>query len=131
MGTQYTEVYRLKYIDAEFRRGSISAVISKSYLAVDADLNAITVTSNLTVQRRIADAVSQLDLPPPGSPGGRRTVGRRHPALKSLNCRAAVPGPQGGLRRPPRTSQAPSPKHCRAPLAICTSSFRPIRPNSC
>ena len=95
MGTQYTEVYRLKYIDAN----SVADLFRRSFpnltLAVDSDLNAITVTSNLTVQRRIADAVSQLDLPPPGSPGGENG-GPAASGIEVVELRAAIPGLQGG-----------------------------------
>jgi general secretion pathway protein D len=95
MGTQYTEVYRLKYIDAS----SVADLFRRSFpnltLAVDSDLNAITVTSNLTVQRRIADAVSQLDLPPPGSPGGENG-GPASSGIEVVELRAAIPGLQGG-----------------------------------
>ena len=96
MGTQYTQVYRLKYIDAS----SVAELFQRSFpnlpLAVDTDLNAITVTSNLTVQRRIADAVSQLDVPPPGAPGGGDNGGPASSGLEVVELRAAVPGLQGG-----------------------------------
>ncbi|MBV8582984.1 MAG: hypothetical protein JO241_03230 [Candidatus Eremiobacteraeota bacterium] len=100
MGTQYTQVYRLKYVDA----ASVADLIRSSYanlpVQVNADLNAITVTSNLTVQRRIADALAQLDVAPPGATGeggGSGASGVDVVALKS-----AVPGLQGG----PSTSAA-------------------------
>jgi type II secretory pathway component GspD/PulD (secretin) len=96
LGTQYTQVYRLKYIDAS----SVSELFQRSFpnlpLAVDTDLNAITVTSNLTVQRRIADAVSQLDVPPPGAPGGGENGGPASSGIEVVELRAAVPGLQGG-----------------------------------
>ena len=96
MGTQYTQVYRLKYIDAS----SVAELFGRSFpnlpLAVDTDLNAITVTSNLTVQRRIADAVSQLDVPPPGAPGGGENGGPASSGIEVVELRAAVPGLQGG-----------------------------------
>lgn len=96
MGTQYTQVYRLKYIDA----ASVAELFQRSFpnlpLAVDADLNAITVTSNLTVQRRIADAVSQLDVPPPGAPGGGENGGPASSGVEVVELKAAVPGLQGG-----------------------------------
>lgn len=95
MGTQYTQVYRLKYIDAN----SVADLFQRSFpnlpLAVDSDLNAITVTSNLTVQRRIADAVSQLDVPPPGAPGGEG-AGPAASGIEVIELKAAVPGLQGG-----------------------------------
>lgn len=95
MGTQYTQVYRLKYIDAE----SVADLFRRSFpnlpLAVDSDLNAITVTSNLTVQRRIADAVSQLDVPPPGAPGGEGS-GPAASGIEVVELKAAIPALQGG-----------------------------------
>jgi general secretion pathway protein D len=95
MGTQYTQVYRLKYIDA----GSVAELFQRSFpglpMAVDADLNAITVTSNLTTQRRIADAVSQLDVPPPGA-GGTEGGGPAASGIQVVELKAAVPGLQGG-----------------------------------
>lgn len=95
MGTQYTQVYRLKYVDAS----SVADLFRHSFpnlsLAVDADLNAITVTSNLTMQRRIADAVGQLDVAPSGDPnsagGGPGASG-----VEVVRLKAAVPGLQGG-----------------------------------
>lgn len=95
MGAQYTQVYRLKYIDAN----SVADLFRHSFpnlpMAVDSDLNAITVTSNLTMQRRIADAVSQLDVPPPGAPGGEN-AGPAASGVEVVQLKAAVPGLQGG-----------------------------------
>lgn len=96
MGTQYTQVYRLKYIDA----ASVADLFRRSFsnlpIAVDGDLNAITVTSNLTVQRRIADAVSQLDVPPPGAPGAGEGGGPASSGIEVVELKAAIPGLQGG-----------------------------------
>ena len=95
MGTQYTQVYRLKYIDA----ASVADLFRRSFpnlpIAVDTDLNAITVTSNLTMQRRVADAVSQLDVPPPGAPGGAQGDPGAS-GVEVVELKAAVPGLQGG-----------------------------------
>ncbi len=96
MGTQYTQVYRLKYVDAE----SVADLFRRSFpslsLAVDSDLNAITITSNLTVQRRIADAISQLDVAPPGAPGGSEGGGPGASGIEVVELKAAVPGISGG-----------------------------------
>jgi hypothetical protein len=96
MGTQYIEVYRLKYIDA----ASVADLFQRSFphlpLAIDSDLNAITVTANLTMQRRIADAVSQLDVPPPGAGGGEQGGGPAASGIELVELKAAVPGLQGG-----------------------------------
>jgi type II secretory pathway component GspD/PulD (secretin) len=96
MGTQYTQVYRLKYIDAT----SIADLLERSFthlpITVNTDLNALTVTSNLTVQRRIADAVDQLDVAPPGAPGATQGGGPASSPVEVVQLKAAVPGLQGG-----------------------------------
>ena len=56
MGTQYTEVYRLKYVDAQSVADRFHRSFPTLTMAMNSDLNAITVTSNLTTQRRIDDA---------------------------------------------------------------------------
>lgn len=95
MGTQYTQVYRLKYVDAT----SVGDLFERSFshlpLAVDTDLNAITVTANLSTQRRIADAIAQLDVAPAG-PGGGEGAGPGGSGVDVVSLRAAVPGLQGG-----------------------------------
>jgi hypothetical protein len=96
MGTQYTEVYRLKYIDAASGADLFQRSFPNLPLAIDSDLNAITVTSNLTMQRRIADAVSQLDVPPPGAAGGEQGGGPAASGIEVVELKAAVPGLQGG-----------------------------------
>jgi type II secretory pathway component GspD/PulD (secretin) len=96
MGTQYTQVYRLKYVDAD----SVADLFRRSFpdlpIAVDADLNAITITSNLTMQRRVADAISQLDVAPPGAPGGSEGGGPGASGVEVVELKAAVPGLTGG-----------------------------------
>ena len=93
MGTQYTQVYRLKYVDAT----SVADLFRRSFTGldpvVDADLNAITITANLTVQRRIADAVAQLDLAPANAQSGEGGGGAS--GVEVVTLKAAVPGPQG------------------------------------
>ncbi|MEO7202929.1 MAG: secretin N-terminal domain-containing protein, partial [Candidatus Tumulicola sp.] len=95
MGTQYTQVYRLKYIDAT----SVADLFERSFqhlpITVNTDLNALTVTSNLTVQRRVADAVDQLDVAPPGAAGGQGGGAGSSP-VEVVELKAAVPGLQGG-----------------------------------
>jgi general secretion pathway protein D len=96
MGTQYTEVYRIKYVDAN----SVADLFRRSFtnlpVVVDSDLNAITVTSNLTTQRRIADAIAQLDVAPPGANGQAGGEGPGSSPVDVVQLRAAVPGLQGG-----------------------------------
>jgi type II secretory pathway component GspD/PulD (secretin) len=90
------QVYRLKYIDAN----SVAELFQRSFpnlpLAADSDLNSIAITSNLTVQRRIADAVSQLDVAPAGAAGGGEGGGAAASGIEVVELKAAVPGLQVG-----------------------------------
>lgn len=97
-GAQYTQVYRLHYVDANSVADLFRRSFSNLPIQVNAELNALTVTANLTVQRRIADAVAQLDVSPQaasanqeGAAGGGGASGVVVIALK-----AALPGLQGG-----------------------------------
>jgi type II secretory pathway component GspD/PulD (secretin) len=96
MGTQYTQVYRVKYVDAQ----SVANLFQRSFtdlpIQVNADLNALTVTANITVQRRIADAVAQLDVAPPGANGASGSEGPGNSGVEVIQLRAAVPGLTGG-----------------------------------
>jgi type II secretory pathway component GspD/PulD (secretin) len=60
-GSRITQVYRIRSIDA----GSVGDLISRSFpgaqVTVDKDLNALSVTVLVSIQQRIADAISQLD----------------------------------------------------------------------
>jgi type II secretory pathway component GspD/PulD (secretin) len=95
MGTQYTEVYRIKWVDAN----SVAQLFQRSFtglqVEVNGDLNAITVTSNLTVQRRIADALAQLDVPPPGA-NGQGNDGPSSSPVDVVHLKAAIPAAAAG-----------------------------------
>ena len=60
-GSQYTQIYRVKNIDAK----SLGDLIERSYprarVGVNSELNSIAVTANAGDQERISDAVNQLD----------------------------------------------------------------------
>lgn len=95
-GTQYTQVYRLRSVDA----ASVADLLRRSFpnlpIEVNADLNAMTITANITMQRRIADAVAQLDVvhQSGGAPGDQS--GSPASGAVVINLKAAVPGLQGG-----------------------------------
>ncbi|MDB5070062.1 MAG: hypothetical protein JWM87_1173 [Candidatus Eremiobacteraeota bacterium] len=63
-GERYTQVYRIKSLDAS----SVADLLRRSFhdleVTVDTSLNAIAVTATATQQQRIADAIVQLDPPP-------------------------------------------------------------------
>ena len=97
LGTQFTQVYRIKYVDAN----SVADLFRRSYanlpVQVNADLNAITVTANITTQRRLADAIDQpLTSTPPGANGGGQGGGGGGSGVEVIELHAAVPGLNGG-----------------------------------
>jgi general secretion pathway protein D len=96
MGSQTTEVYRLRYVDSK----SVADLFRRSYptlqIAVDEDLNAITITTNVTLQKRLADAVAQLDVAPQSASGAPGSAGGGPGDVLVIPLKAAVPGLQGG-----------------------------------
>lgn len=96
---RYTQIYRLRRIDAK----SVADLLSRSFpnvkIEVDSDLNAITVSATSAVHRRIADAVEQLDAVqtnasgglPVDQPGAAASAGN----FEVINLKAAVPGLNG------------------------------------
>jgi general secretion pathway protein D len=97
-GVQYTQLYRLRYVDAT----SVAQLLQRSFrnivIEVDKELNAITVYATAPVQQRIADAIDQLDQGPQpsgGQAGG--TAGAAAPGEETVvNLKAAIPGANGG-----------------------------------
>lgn len=99
-GVRYSQVYRLRYVDAT----SVGALIRRTFpdadVDVDATLNAITVIATTPMHERIADAVQQLDVvaatpaAPASEPGGQSPTiftpsGK---AVEVVSLRAAAPG---------------------------------------
>jgi type II secretory pathway component GspD/PulD (secretin) len=109
-GIRYTQVYRLRFVDA----GSVADLLRRSFkditVQIDKDLNALTVFGTYAEQRRIADAVAQLDAnpvaaagPPVGQAGTVANAGYGGGQdVEVVNLRAAVPGLNGA----PSTSAA-------------------------
>ncbi|HTD34637.1 MAG TPA: secretin N-terminal domain-containing protein, partial [Candidatus Elarobacter sp.] len=98
-GEKYTQVYRIKTLDA----ASVADLLRRSFrdldVTVDASLNAIAVTAAAAQQQRIADAVAQLDAPPAGSPGALLpgSAGGSNGSTEVVTLKSFVPGQgQGG-----------------------------------
>jgi type II secretory pathway component GspD/PulD (secretin) len=100
-GVRYTQIYRLRFVDAR----SVSNLLSRSFrdvqLTVDADLNALSVLATPAEQQRIADALAQLDAsggggfgtgPPVQQPGSAEPGGG---GAEVISLRAAAPGLNG------------------------------------
>jgi len=95
MGVTYSEVYRLRFVDA----ASVTDLLSRSFpdLRIDTDttLNAITVQADSTIQERIGEAVAQLDVAPAGTPGAVGAVGPGGTDIDYVTLTAALPGSNG------------------------------------
>ena len=98
-GERYTQVYRIRSLDA----ASVADLLRRSFrdldITVDASLNAIAVTATTAQHQRIADAIAQLD-PSPGSPqnamGAAGSAGNGTTDVVTL--KSFVPGQsQGGV----------------------------------
>jgi type II secretory pathway component GspD/PulD (secretin) len=103
-GVRYTQIYRLRYVEAR----SVGDLISRSFrdaqVTVDADLNAISVVATPSQHARIADAVAQLDAagnasaaaPPVQQPGTSESAsGLGGAQLEVISLKAASPGLNG------------------------------------
>jgi general secretion pathway protein D len=101
-GARFTQVYRLRAVDAK----SVGDLISRSFrdaiVTVDADLNALSVTATASEQQRIADAIAQLDVLPVGAgpssgvqqPGSAVNTGYGPGGngVEVITLKAAIPG---------------------------------------
>lgn len=103
-GIRYTQVYRLRFIDA----GSVADLIKRSFrnidVQIDNDLNALTVLATYADQQRISAAIGQLDAGPPAggqlpteNPGAAVNAGYGAGGtdIEVVNLRAATPGLNG------------------------------------
>ena len=101
-GVRYTQVYRLRFVDAR----SVAALLTRSFadaqVSVDTELNALSVLATPAEQQRIADALAQLDAsgaaaPPAGGPPVQQP-GSAEPGgggYEVISLRAAAPGLNG------------------------------------
>jgi type II secretory pathway component GspD/PulD (secretin) len=95
-GARYTQIYRIRNVDAK----SVGALIQRSFpavaLTVDADLNALSITATAAEQQRISDGIATIDGTgtaangQPAGPGGGAPSSHEVIQLKSI-----VPGGQG------------------------------------
>ena len=96
-GERYTQVYRIRTLDAS----SVADLLRRSFrdldVTVDASLNAIAVTANAAQQQRIADAVIQLDAPPNAQPGQVGQVDAAgNGSTDVVTLKSYIPGSQQG-----------------------------------
>jgi type II secretory pathway component GspD/PulD (secretin) len=98
-GERYTQVYRIRTLDA----ASVADLVRRSFrdldVTVDASLNAIAVTASAAQQQRIADALAQLDPPPntQSAPFGQAASGTGG-STDVVTLKSFIPGQtQGGI----------------------------------
>ncbi|MEA2687723.1 MAG: ral secretion pathway protein, partial [Candidatus Eremiobacteraeota bacterium] len=92
-GERYTQVYRIRTLDAT----SVGDLLRRSFrdldLTVDVKLNAIAVTAANALQQRIGDAIAQLD-PAPGAQPYAGSVGSSGGGSSEVvTLKSYVPGP--------------------------------------
>ncbi|MEA2688171.1 MAG: ral secretion pathway protein [Candidatus Eremiobacteraeota bacterium] len=100
-GERYTQVYRIRTLDAS----SVADLLRRSFrdldVTVDASLNAIAVTATAAQQQRIADAVTQLDAPAAAQGGGlvaAQGAGGGGGSTDVVTLKSYIPGQsQGGV----------------------------------
>jgi type II secretory pathway component GspD/PulD (secretin) len=105
-GVRYTQVYRLRYVDARSAGDLIARSFRDAQVSTDADLNALSVSATQSQHQRIADAIAQLDSsaagfvapggPPVQQPGSAESIAAQ-PAggIEVISLKAAAPGLNG------------------------------------
>ena len=103
-GVRYTQIYRLRYVDAR----SVGELIARSFrdaqVSAEPQLNALSVLATPLQHQRIADALAQLDTtmafastgPPVLQPGGvESAAGIGNGGVEVIALKAAAPGLNG------------------------------------
>jgi type II secretory pathway component GspD/PulD (secretin) len=99
-GSRYTQIYRLKNVDAKSVADLIKRAFPQTDVSVDASLNALSVTASAVDQQRIAEGVAQLDGTATAGANGLGGIEGGAPGAAPSNheivqLRSIVPGTQG------------------------------------
>jgi len=97
-GTPYTAVYRIKTLDAKSVADLLQRSFPEAKVAVDEDINSLSVYATAVVQNRIATGIAQLDTAGPfaaGSAGAPAAVVGTGPA-EAYTLKYALPSQNGG-----------------------------------
>lgn len=97
-GSRYTEIYRLKNVDATSVGDLVQRTFSNAKVTVDKDLNAISVLGTASEQQRVADAIAQLDggQGQGGAPSGGGAAAYGSSNLDVIHLQSAIPGQNNG-----------------------------------
>jgi len=101
-GVRYSQIYRLRYVDAR----SVGDLIARSFrdarVTPDVALNALSIEATQSEHARIADAIAQLDAvpgiagaPPVQQPGMAEVAGGGSATVEVVSLKAAAPGVNG------------------------------------
>jgi type II secretory pathway component GspD/PulD (secretin) len=97
-GSRFTQIYRVKNVDAQSVADLVRRAFPQAAVSVDAGLNAISVTAVAVDQQRIAAGIAQLDGTSSGG-GAGRDEGAAQVAQSGthtiVQLRSIVPGVQG------------------------------------
>lgn len=98
-GSRYTQIYRVKNVDAQSVAELVRRAFPQAAVSVDSALNAISVTATAVDQQRIAGGIAQLDGTASGGGGGNRDEGAAQGPQAGTHAivqlRSIVPGVQG------------------------------------
>ena len=102
-GVRYTQIYRLRFVDARSAGDLIARSFRDAQVTTDAGLNALSVLGTAAQHQRIADAVAQLDVAgagfasggPPVQQPGSDAAGAALSGMEVISLRAAAPGLNG------------------------------------
>lgn len=127
-GTKLTQIYRLRNVDA----GSVANLIRRAFpaveIAIDASLNAISVTATAADQARIADGIAQLDGTFTSGASRNPDEGGSSSGLPStsqiVQLRSIIPGYQGST-----TTAQDLANSVQQALSVSHPELRIIAPN--
>jgi type II secretory pathway component GspD/PulD (secretin) len=101
-GVRYTQIYRLRFVDARSAGDLIARSFRDAQVTVDAALNALSVLATSAEHQRIADALAQLDSastaaggPPVQQPGSAESLAGGAAGIEVIALKAAAPGLNG------------------------------------
>ena len=127
-GTRYTQIYRLKNVDASSVNDLLVRAFPRVTTSVDVALNAISATGTAAEQQRIADGIAQLDgaARASGAPNGEGGGGPEPSDHAVVKLRSIVPGFLGA---PGTTSANDIATAVQQALAVAHPDLRVTVPN--
>ena len=95
-GTRYTQIYRIRNVDADSVAKLVHNAFPKVDVSVDASLNALSVTATAAEQQRIAEGIAQLDGTAVANTGGGGSARITGPAGAEEGQPGSIPGVAAG-----------------------------------